>query len=486
MAEQKSLKKNAAYSALRACMNVAFPLISFPYASRVLQPQGIGVVNFTNALIDFYMLICTLGIGGYASREASRIRDDKNALTQFCREIFVFNLISMSFAYLLFIISLLVSPKLYVYKSILSIVSAKLFFETIGIAWLFAATEDYKFIALRSVSFQIISLAFLFIFVRTEDDYLAYAFMGIISNIGCNISNFFYARKYVHLRQKTPIHLRRHVKKIFIFFGSTVAEKLYSITDSVMLGFLSNPASVGFYAAANKLVNLVINISSTVLGTSMPRTTYLFEKSKTNQYQTLVITVINLAITFSIPASIGLFLLCRQTLRLFSGKEFVAAATAMQLLCPQVFLCTIAAAITNVVLLPQKKEKYIFIAQATGCIINMLCNIILILKFDVIGATLATFIAQTVIGILIAFFGRQYITSPKIIHNLIKVCIGSIAMGYAVHITLTHITYHATAVALSIPVGLFVYGMVEILLGNASVISIANTMSRRLLRRPVF
>lgn len=82
---QKSLKKNAFYNFVKCFMNIIFPIISFPYASRILLPEGIGKVNFANSIIEYFLMIAGLGIGTYASREAAKIRDNKQLLNKFSR-----------------------------------------------------------------------------------------------------------------------------------------------------------------------------------------------------------------------------------------------------------------------------------------------------------------------------------------------------------------------------------------------------------------
>ena len=58
----KSLKKNAFYSFLRVFIGLLFPLVTFPYASRILLPEGIGKVNFANSIISYFILLGNLGI----------------------------------------------------------------------------------------------------------------------------------------------------------------------------------------------------------------------------------------------------------------------------------------------------------------------------------------------------------------------------------------------------------------------------------------
>ena len=47
---KKSLSLNAAMSAFKTLMNIIFPLITFPYASNVLQVENLGKVNFASSV----------------------------------------------------------------------------------------------------------------------------------------------------------------------------------------------------------------------------------------------------------------------------------------------------------------------------------------------------------------------------------------------------------------------------------------------------
>ena len=180
---QKSLKKNALFSSIKSVMNIIFPIISFPYASRILLPEGIGSVNVANSIIEYFLLIADLGIGTYAAREAARIRDNKYELSKLTREILFFNFITTTIAYLLLIISLLFINRLSDYRLLLIICSTKILFSTIGIGWLYTAQEDYGYITIRHIAFQIISLILLFTLVKSKEDYLIYAGIGVFSNI---------------------------------------------------------------------------------------------------------------------------------------------------------------------------------------------------------------------------------------------------------------------------------------------------------------
>ena len=119
MKQQKSLKINAILNMIKTLMGVIFPLITFPYSSRILGPNGIGQVNFANSIVSYFSMIAGLGIGTYATREAAKIRDNNYELNKFSKEIIIINSTSTIVAYILFFISLFLVPKFHQYKILL-------------------------------------------------------------------------------------------------------------------------------------------------------------------------------------------------------------------------------------------------------------------------------------------------------------------------------------------------------------------------------
>ena len=71
-----SLKTNVALNFLNTVTGIVFPVITFPYAARVLLPEGIGAVNFLQSIVAYIVLLTSLGIPMYAVREVAKYRDD--------------------------------------------------------------------------------------------------------------------------------------------------------------------------------------------------------------------------------------------------------------------------------------------------------------------------------------------------------------------------------------------------------------------------
>ena len=77
MGKQKSLKLNFVMNAILTMSQFVFPLITFPYISRVLMATGNGKVATASAVITYFNMFASLGIPTYGIRACAKVRDDK-------------------------------------------------------------------------------------------------------------------------------------------------------------------------------------------------------------------------------------------------------------------------------------------------------------------------------------------------------------------------------------------------------------------------
>lgn len=182
--KNKSLKVNAFLNGFKTFLNFLFPLITFPYISRVLSVEEIGKYNFSNSIISYFLLLAALGIDKYAIREGAKYRENKERFSSFASEIFSFNIVSTLVSYSLLFLFILFSKTLERYTVCILIFSLQIFFTTLGTEWVYSIFEEYRYITIRSILFKMISVALLFMFVRNEGDYLAYAAITVFASVG--------------------------------------------------------------------------------------------------------------------------------------------------------------------------------------------------------------------------------------------------------------------------------------------------------------
>ena len=463
---EKSLKKNAVFSFIKAFMNLAFPVITFPYASRILLPEGIGKVNFANSVVSYFIIIAGLGIGTYATREAAKVRNDKTQLTKFSKEIFSINLIATAIAYILFFIALIFIPKLNPYRTMLLICSTKILFTTLGMDWFYSALEDFKYITLRSVFFQAISLIFLFIFVRTKEDILWYTAFGIISSVGSNICNLFYCTKFIDLRLKIKLELKKHIKPIFTFFGMTLATSIYTMLDTTMLGFLSTNTEVGYYSAATKISHMVLSLITALTTVLLPRMSLYINYNDMDSFKTLSNKTVSIITLLSIPITTGLFLLAKPITLLFSGNEYIPAIIPMQVMTPIVFIISIGSITGPRMLAALNKEKFTLFSYIVGATCNIICNTILIPIFGALGAAIGTLIAESIVTGIQVIYLHQYIFTKDNFISLFHSIIATILMGSLIIVILKNFNNILLKLIIASIGGMLFYAICLLLLKN--------------------
>ena len=90
-----SVKYNFIMNFILTATQFIFPLITFPYATRILHTQNYGKFSFAASIISYFALIAALGISNYAVREGARIRERKKELESFVGQLFSINILKM-------------------------------------------------------------------------------------------------------------------------------------------------------------------------------------------------------------------------------------------------------------------------------------------------------------------------------------------------------------------------------------------------------
>ena len=246
MKKQKSITFNFVMNVILSMSSFIFPLITFPYVSRVLLPDGTGKVSFATSVITYFAMFAQLGIPTYGIRACAKVRDDRKKLSKTVQELFCINLLMTVVAYIAFGIALLTVPRLQQDKTLFVIISLTMIFNAIGMEWLYKALEQYTYITVRSIVFKFVALIAMFVFVRQKADYVVYGAITILASLASNIFNFINIHKYVDMEVSEKLQIKKHLKPVLVFFAMSCATTIYTHLDTVMLGFMKTDTDVGY------------------------------------------------------------------------------------------------------------------------------------------------------------------------------------------------------------------------------------------------
>lgn len=423
----RSLKINSIINIVKTLLGIIFPLITFPYASRVLGVENIGKVNYANSIVSYFVLFAGLGITTYATREGAKIRDDSVKLNKLCSEMFIINSISTIIASIgVVILSML--PVLRDYRDLILLFGTTLIFNLIGINWLFNIFEDYLYITIRTLIFQIISLILLFVLVRNREDYIFYAAITVFSNVGANVYNMFYGKRYIKLFSSKYYEIKKHMKPIMIIFGMSVASAIYLNMDTTMIGAINGNKEVGLYTAAVKINRIVCTLITSACTVLIPRLSYYLEKNRKEEFKQLIFKSTNYILLLTIPSAVGLSILSEEIICLFSGKEFIDAIVTMKILSPNIILSVTNGFLAYQIFMPLGKEKEVLYATISGAIINGIFNMLLIPAYGARGAAVATILAELTVFIVCRIYMCKFYKGEKLFTEIWKYIIGSVAI----------------------------------------------------------
>ena len=253
MTKIRSVKFNFIMNSILMISAMIFPIMTYPYVSRVLQPEGIGTVSFANSVITYFSMFAQLGIPTYGIRACAKVRDDRVKLTRTVHEIFLLNLLTCFAIYIVYGAALLCVPQFREEKTLFLVMGTLILFNTIGVEWMYKGLEQYSYITMRSIGFKFIAVLAMFCLIHQKDDYIIYGGITIFAAVGSNILNFINLRKYIYLHPVKNYNFRQHLRSISIFFAMSIATTVYTNMDSVMLGFIKGTTENGYYDAAVKI-----------------------------------------------------------------------------------------------------------------------------------------------------------------------------------------------------------------------------------------
>lgn len=478
--EHKSMKLNMVLNAIKGILGVLFPLITFPYVSKILGVDNLGKYNFANSIISYFLLIAGLGISTYAIREGARIREDSKSFKKFSDEMFTINLISTVISYLLMIVTLILVPKFSSYQELLLILSLQIIFKTIGIEWLYSIYEDYAYITIRSIIFQIVSLILLFVFVRTRNDVNVYAAITVVSSVGSNILNYFHGQKYCKIGLTRNVDWHKHLKPIMILFAMSVTVTIYVSSDMTMLGFLSSDYHVGIYSVSVKVYNIIKTVLSSVLVVSVPRLSAVIGKQNESRFSSIAQDIYKTLITVMLPTVVGIILLRKEIVILLADATYMDSIPSMVLLSIALVFCMGAWFWGQCILVPLKKEEIVFKATIASAIVNVVANFVLIPYWKENAAAFTTVLSEGVAFIWCAYEGRKHVDISGILLTVIKVLAGCVGIiGIVVGLRFFKVgqtVYVVTAVGVSI----IIYFIIEMAVKNKAITSLIEEIKRKL------
>ena len=412
-----------------------FPLITFPYVCRVIEADGIGQINFFQSIISYISLFTCLGIPMYAIREIARDRSDVVQMNRTAMEILLLHSMLTLVGYAIVAILCLTVPQIQVNIPLFLILSLTIFFTAIGCEWFYQGIENFKYITIRGLIIKTISLVLLFIFVKSKTDLLYYGCYTVFGVLGGNIFNFFRLRKYIHRENIifSELHIKRHIKPVLKVFSFSVVTSIYLQLNTVLLGFLKNALAVGYFAAATKVMQMLLQMSACLGSVMMPRASHLIAENKESEFNALIQKSYDFTLAIALPMTVGLIFCAPNLITSLCGVKFENSILPSQIIAPIILMVAISNVFGIQVLFPKGKINIVTLCCGIGAVVDLVLNLCLIPFFSYVGTSIAYLGAEVATTISMFFIGRKYLPITYFKKNHLNYLLGCILMAIVLY-----------------------------------------------------
>lgn len=461
--------KNYLYTAAYQLLNIIAPLITMPYLARVLGRNGVGVASWTNSFVTYFLLIASLGIITYGSREIAYVKDNKQARQQKFWEIQIIHTIAGIFSLALYFLFLKYGVQLngniednqfYLILQTWVIISGIL-----DISWYFMGMEDFKKTVLRNALVKIAMTVLIFVLVKTPNDIGNYILLLGLSQVFGNLSMWFYLFKKISLPNWQQLDLKEHVKPIFMMFLPTIATQVYLQLNKTMLPFFTNSTdSAGFYDNADRIIKVSLALVTSVGTVMLPRMSAQFAKGQFDKMKQNITQSMDFVSVLSVPMAFGMAAIAPTAMIWFLGEQFKVVGQVIVLLSPIIIFIGWSTVIGTQYLVPTKRLNEFTLSVTIGALANVLLNFWLIYVAGVNGAAVATTISEFLVIGYQLYVTRKDMNVWHHFSEMWRYIIAGLGMYMLVTMISQYLEINIKSTSIELVLGVFMYVLILIIL----------------------
>ena len=386
--------KNYAYNLSYQLLVIVLPIITTPYVTRIFSSKDLGTYGYFNSIVTYFILLATLGVANYGTKEISGHRKD---IRKNFWGIYTLQLIATILSLVLYTSLCLFFPGMQ--NMVAYILGLSLISKGMDISWLFQGLEDFRRITARNTTVKVLGVISIFLFVKTPGE-----------------------------PQFDLSYAKKHLKPVILLFLPQVAISLYVTLDRTMLGALSSTNDVGIYDQALKIINILLTLVTSLGSVMLPRVSGLLssgDHKAVNKMHELSFLIYNLVI---FPIIAGLLIVNKDFVSFFLGKDFQEAYLAIAIMVFRMFFIGWTNIMGIQILIPHNKHREFMLSTTIPAVVSVGLNLLLIPPFGFVGASIVSVLTEALVWVIQLNFSRRFIKDVSILPAMSKIILASVVM----------------------------------------------------------
>lgn len=406
-------KKNFLYNSAYSILNMGLPLVTAPYLARIIGAEGTGLYAYSFSVAQFLILFAKLGLNNYGTREIAKVRNSRVAVDKLFSSLFGLQCCS----------TLLVSVAYAIYAFCFSgehaIMASIFLIWVVGtfsdIDWFWFGLEDFRRVSIRNITVKLLSVAGIFLFVKTKSDTPLYALIMVSGYVCGYMTNWIGLRKRVRILPRYLLSFKEHIFPCSLLLIPTLALNVYRSLNRVMLGAMSTMVQTGLFDNGEKIVYCLSGLIASFGSVMMPKMSKLVAAGDSKGVESYVSLSLRIMAIMTSMMAFCLFAVADSLIDILFGAEFAQSADILRLS----GFALIAMGIGNVIrmqfIIPNKIDDIYVKSTLISSILNVCINILLIPRLAALGAAIASLVAESFVPIYQYFRLRSQFNYSKAI-----------------------------------------------------------------------
>lgn len=459
--KKSSLTVNYIFNFISQVLSLIVPLVTTPYLARIFHEEGNGQISFASTIISYFVTFAALGFGFFGQREIAKSQNNPSKQKIVFWNIFFGKLISTVLSAVTLVFLVFFNAFGEKYQLLLWVFSIQVVAVPFDITFYFQGNENFRSIAIKTIIFRLLSIACIFIFVKSSEDLWIYALCFSLATLIANIIMWPSALKIVGFIPFRELSLKAMWKPVIVIFLPALAVTVYASLDKVMIGYLAtNPDyDNGCYNQALKINQTILILITVIDSIMVARNSSVFGKGDKESLKNNLYFAFNYVWFFGIPLIAGMCLLSHNLSSWYLGSGYDEVPILLCIMSVRFLASGFTVVIGNELFIVIGKEKITTIATLATGVINLGLNFILIPRLGSIGAAITTAVSEIVCAIILmtVCFYKKYLSIKKVFLMAIKPTIGIIPMIVSVYFLNKIFTFSPWSFLILAIIGMFIY-----------------------------
>lgn len=399
--------------------NFLLPLLTVPYVVRIIGPDKLGLLNFSQAYVAYFSLLINYGFDMAAVRSIAANRADKEATNRIFSQVIAGKALLWVLSTVLFAIVTASSPEFRGHLFLHMCTYLVCIGQVLAPFWLYQAMEDLGRVAIFNLAVKLILSLSVLLLIHKAEDYFFQNLTISVSQIVVSIVALYVAMRRFGIKFSWPTgpELRHRFREDRTLFFSNVTIQIYAGSNIFILGLMSLPYNVGIYAAGTRLESMAESFIGLALNSAFfPIVAQAFGQSQ-EQGLRMVRSVFFPLMLLLLLVAAGLWLVGPFALTLLFGAKFQGAGAILRVVAVLPLIIGLSNLLGLHTMLNLRMDRAFFLITAGGSVLGLLFNWLLIRHFAHVGAAYALVITEIYItGTMYGYLRWKGIEIVKLAH----------------------------------------------------------------------